>query len=432
LQGICDRSDAKRADREAIFAEVLGLFEDYPFLRCQAYLQDAGAAPDRLPVVPNNIFVQFMSRQLLLLAMAAQPGRDATAERRRLARSLFPASANGRAGARLLERHGVLFAGFGVRADVNPRLHQVPLMVSGWKSAAGPRHGGGLFDYGYFTTDYLEEAENLLDLVPAHLVSGGGTCKPLTTITCHGYYYIYELEDFAPRCYAQEAGAYGWLGHLHGQNLNVFGPGTVRFADQIGKLSFRTRSLSDGPVETVAVHPALTVLAHELTHYLHTTVAQHRPDYAQRLDRILALGARERSNIRAIDGELKNFAGSGTPAYEWFRKMPQEAVATVANVLFVDPRAVLKWCESISQGDEGVIAPLNHLLWFMDVLSLDNTFRETEKTVMLTLQPTGDHFARLDCRIKRDLQGRIETLTLPGNELRFRYDPNGFARVATK
>jgi hypothetical protein len=164
---------------------------------------------------------------------------------------------------------------------------------------------------------------------------------------------------------------------------------------------------------------------HEVTHYLHTTIAHNRPDYADRLNRIIALGVRERSNIRDIDSDISNFAGQ--PAYDWFRQAPQEMVATAANVVSVDPLAVLTWCEAVSQGSNGVVGPLNHFLWFIDAHSLDKDFHETESTFLLTLQPTGRRFTRIDCRIKRDSKGRIRVLITPDRQVGFTYDQDGFA-----
>ena len=429
LHKFCDRPGLTPAVRSAVFTDLLKLFGDYPFLRYQAYHHDtAAAAPS--PPVPNNIFVQYMSRRLLLLAMALQPGADVTAERRKMAESLFAASRNSQAGARLLERHGVLLVGFGVRADVDPDLHRTPLIVEGWKSTQGSLHGGGVFDYSYFTEDYIAEVSNLLDLIPKHLVAGGGTAKPLTTITCHGYNYIYELEDFAQKYFATEADSRGWLGYLHGQSLNVFGLATIRFSDGISKLSFRTQAMAGGPQTVIPAHGALLTLVHEVTHYLDMTIALKRPDYADRLQRIIALGIRERSNIRAIDNNIENFVGSGQPAYTWFREAPQEMVATAANVTSVDPLTVLAWCEAISRGSNGAAGPLNHFLGFVDVHSLDTNFRETEKSFLLTLQPTGSRFARIDCQITRDPQGRIATLGIPGRQIKLTYDKDGFAHVA--
>ena len=429
LHGFRDRPDLTPAARSAVFTDLLKLFADYPFLRYQAYHHDtAAAAPS--PPVPNNIFVQYMSRRLLLLAMAFQPGADVTAERRMMAESLFAASRNGQAGARFLERHGVLLVGFGVRADVDPDLHRTPLIVEGWKSTQGSLHGGGVFDYSYFTEDYIAEVSNLLDLIPKHLVAGGGTAKPLTTITCHGYNYIYELEDFAQKYFATDADSRSWLGYLHGQSLNVFGLATVRFSDGISKPSFRTQAMAGGPQTVVRAHGALLTMVHEVTHYLDMTIALKRPEYADRSRRIIALGMRERSNIRAIDNDIENFVGSGQPAYTWFREAPQELVATAANVISVDPLTVLAWCEAISRGSNGAVGPLNHFLWFVDVHSLDKDYRETDKSFLLTLQPAGSRFARIDCQIKRDPQGRISTLGIPGRQIKFSSDKDGFAHVA--
>ena len=429
LHRLSDRPGLMPGVRSRVFRDLLKLFDDYPFLRYQAYFRDA--VPDASsPTVLNNIFVQYMSRRLLLLAMTFQPGADVSVERQQMVQSMFGVSGNGRAGARLLVRHGVLLAGFGVRADVDPDLHRTPLMVDGWKSTQGSRHGGGLFDYAYFTDDYLAEVGNLLSLIPSHLVAGGGTAKPLTTITCHGYNYIYELEDFAQKFFATDADPRGWLGYLHGQNLNVFGLATARFSDGVNRLSFRTQAVADGAKTTRAAHGALITITHEVMHYVDATIAQKRPDYADRLRRIIALGMRERSSIRAIDSDLENFAGSGRPAYTWFREMPQEMVATAANVLAADPLAVLTWCEAISRGGNGVVGPLNHFLWFVDVQSLDRNYRETEKSFLLTLQPTGGRFARIECPIQRTTEGRIATLSIPGRQIRFSYDQDGFAHLA--
>lgn len=421
-----DRPGLTPADRRRIFSDVLKFFEDYPFLGYQSYYRDeVSDAPS--PAVPNNIFVQYMSRRLLLAALAFQPGADVPEERRVMAQSLFPANPNGRAGAALLERHGVLLAGFGVRADVDAALHQTPLVVKGWKSTKGSLHGGGVFDYSYFSEDYIAEVSHLLDLIPKHLISGGATTKPLTSITCHGYNYIYEMEDFARKFFAADADSRSWLGYLHGQTLNVFGLATVRFSDGVSKLKFRTQSVADGLPAVVPVHGALLTLVHEVTHYLDATIAQKRPDYAKRLRQIIELGVRERSNIRAIDSKIEDFAGSGQPAYAWFRQVPQEMAATAANVVSVDPLTVLDWCKAISQGSNGVAGPLNHFLWFVDAHSLDKDFRETEKSFLLTLQPEGIHFSRIDCQLKRNAQGRIETLSLPGRQIKFDYDKDGFA-----
>jgi hypothetical protein len=429
LTKCCDRSDLALAVRSRIFSDLLKLFDDYPFLRYQSYYRDAASSVPP-PTVPNNIFVQYMSRRLLLLALAFQPGADVPAERRLLAQSLFPKSANGRAGATLLEHHGVLLAGFGVRADVDAALHRTPLVVKGWKSAKGSLHGGGVFDYSYFTEDYISEVSHLLDLIPKHLIAGGGTVKPLTTITCHGYNYIYEMEDFAQRFFAAEADSRSWLGYLHGQSLNVFGLATIRFSDGIGRLRFRTHAAAEGPQTVVLAHGALVTLMHEVTHYLDATLAQKRPDYTKRLQRIIALGIRERSNIRAIDSKMEDFAGSGQPAYTWFQQVPQEMAATAANVVGVDPVTVLEWCKTIAQGSNGVVAPLNHFLWFVDAYSLDKDFRETENSFLLTLQATGRRCLRMDCQIKRDTQGRIATLSIPGRQTRFDYDKDGFAHLS--
>ena len=429
LHQFCNRPGLTPTARSGVFTDLLKVFDDYPFLRYQAYHRDAASAQP-LPTVPNNIFVQFMSRRLLLLTMAFQPGGDLRGERRMMAKSLFPASRNGQDGATLLERHGVLLVGFGVRADVDPDQHRTPLIVEGWKSTKGSTHGGGLFDYSFFTEDYIDEVSHLLDLIPPHLLGVGGTAKSLTTITCHGYNYIYELEDFAQTFFPADADARGWLGYLHGQTLNVFGLATTRFSDGISRLHLRTQAVADGPEVVVPMHGAMVTVAHEITHYLDATIAVNRPDYADRLRRIIALGIRERSNIRAIDNNIQDFMGSGQPAYTWFRDVPQEMIATAANVLWVDPLHVFAWCEAVSRGSKGVVGPLNHFLWFVDVQSLDKGFRETDKSFLLTLQPTGSRFARIDCQIKRNTEGRIEKLSFPGKQVTFTYDKDGFARIA--
>ena len=428
LHAFTERTDPPPLARHAVFVSLLKVFADFPFLRWQAY-EDETPVAKAGQAVPNNIFVQFMSRRLLLLAEKAQPKINSTLERRAAAASLFPASRNGRAGAALFEKHGILLAGFGVRADVESKAHRTPLSVTGWKSTRGPRHGGGVFDYAYFTTDYLAEATQLFDLLPRHLIAGGGPSKAMTTMTCHGYYYIYEMEDFARKYYPGESDARAWFGYLHGQALNVFGPATTDFDAGITVQSFRTNDLAGERRRKVPAHSSLVTVAHEATHYLHSTVAYHRPDYARRLDQILALGVREKSNIRAIDGDLRNFAGSSMPAWEWFQKTPQESIATMANVFYLDPLTVCQWCAAVA-GKDHVVGPLNHLLWLIDAHSLDADYRETDRTFLLTLQPSGRKFDRIDCSVTRDGQRRLTSLTLPGSTLKFAYNAEGIAHLA--
>jgi len=148
------------------------------------------------------------------------------------------------------------------------------------------------------------------------------------------------------------------------------------------------------------------------------------------VQRLIELGIREHSNIRAIDTKMQNFGGSGQPAYDWFRHVPQEMVATAANVVSVDPLTVLEWCKAIAQGSNGVVGPLNHFLWFVDAYSLDKDFRETDKSFLLTLQPTGSRFARIDCQLTRNTDGRIATLSMSGKQFRFSYDKDGFAHIS--
>ena len=188
--------------------------------------------------------------------------------------------------------------------------------------------------------------------------------------------------------------------------------------------------MADGPQRVIPAHGALVTMVHEVTHYLDATITQKRPDYRERKQRIIALGVRERSSIRGIDSKIDGFAGSGQPAYIWFRQVPQEMVATAANVVSVDPLTVLTWCKAVSQGTNGVVGPLNHFLWFVDAHSLDKNYRETDKSFLLTLQPTGSRFARVDCEIKRDTQGRIATLGISGSQMRFHYDKDGFAHLS--
>jgi len=427
LERFSQRTDVTPALRSAVFSELLKLFEDYPFLQYQHYYRDA-ESDGATEKVPNNIFVQQMSRTLLLATLAVQPRTNVAIERQAMARTLFPASANGRNGAALLNRHGLLLAGFGVRADVEPAAHRTPLVVKGWKSTRG-RHSGGIFDFSYFTDEYIAEVSHLLDLVPKHLLGGDGP-KALTSVTCHGYFYIYEMEDFAGKYFPGDASSHGSLGYLHGQTLNVFGPATTRMADGVSRARFRRELSGHGPGTEVQRHEGMITVAHELTHFVDATIARKRPDYKQRLQAIIKLGVQERSNIRAIDSALQNFEGSGKPAYEWFSQAPQEMAATAANVMAVDPMAVLLWCVQSAKGTNGVLAPLNHFLWFVDVHSLDPGFHETDKTFLLTLQPTGRRFARIECQLRRDPQHRIESLSVPGRVLRFSYNPAGFAGVA--
>ena len=123
-----------------------------------------------------------------------------------------------------------------------------------WKSTRGPRHGGGMFDYGYFTTDYLAEATHLFDLLPRHLIAGGGSSRPMTTMTCHGYHYIYEMQDFARKYYSTESDDRAWFGYLHGQALNVFGPATTDFAAGITLHKLRTNDLAGEQRRKVPAH----------------------------------------------------------------------------------------------------------------------------------------------------------------------------------
>jgi len=63
LNGRGERPDLTPASRAGIFSDLLKLFDNYPFLRYQSYYGDPTAtAPP--PTVPNNIFVQSMSRRL--------------------------------------------------------------------------------------------------------------------------------------------------------------------------------------------------------------------------------------------------------------------------------------------------------------------------------------------------------------------------------
>ena len=62
--------------------------------------------------------------------------------------------------------------------------------------------------------------------------------------------------------------------------------------------------------------------------------------------------------------------------------------------------------------------------------SLDADYRETDRTFLITLQPSGRKFARIDCPVTRDGQRRLTTLTLPGGTLKFAYDAEGIAHLA--
>ena len=54
-----------------------------------------------------------------------------------------------------------------------------------------------------------------------------------------------------------------------------------------------------------------------------------------------------------------------------------------------------------SAGRDHVVGPLNHLLWLIDAHSLDADYRETDRTFLITLQPSGRKFARIDCPVTR-------------------------------
>ena len=429
LHIIVDNPNTNPKDRVPIFEGVTKLIYDNPFLQYQAfyYSGDGRFGKGEVAKVPNNIFVQFMSKQLMLLALKALPGLNPENEKKLLVSSLFPNEPNGRTGASLFYKHGVLLVGFGIQPDVDKRLYTRGLPPEkAWKSVKGGMHAFGSLGYAYFIDDYIREINRLFDLYPRHLVSAG---KPFISITVHGGYYINEMDDFANKYYPMHAGAYKWLGYLHGEDLNTFGSG-VSIQAGMTKARFRTTSMYGEPSLVLPSHGLYNNFSHELTHYLHATVAHERPDFRKRLNELIDLGVKEKSNIRAIDCDLEKFGGSGIPAYEWFRKNPQEFVATVANVAHVNPIAVLRWCVALATSRDEKIQPLNHMLWMLDAHSLDSKFKETNKSFMPTLQPTGYGYNRVNFNLERDEQGRITSMSWFGGKIGLIYGDDGFARVS--
>jgi len=407
--------------RAIIFEGLNRIIRENPFLQYQAFYEKTRETD----AVPNNIFTQHMSRTLMLAAVQATPGTNPEEEMRTLAESLFPKTRNGQLGAKLLQKHGILLAGFGVQADTEREHYRTINHQNGWKAVKGT-HGGGIFDYAYFTDEYTAKVEHLMDLYPKHLIQGGGNAKP-TTITAHGYNYIYEMEDFAAKYHPSDAGIRNTLGHLHGQTLNVYGPRTINMGDSIEKIQFA--SSQPGKTVAAAAHPQLVNFSHELVHLQHAVLAAQRPDLQRRLSAIIALGVREKTSIRDIDCDAGNFAGTGVPAHVWFSRFPQEAAATLANVAYVCPETVLGWCATKASGPKPRIQPLNHLLWMLDINSLDPNYRETDKSFLLTLQPDGTGHQRMEFALERDSQGRISGLKWENGGMTFSYGTDGFARV---
>lgn len=388
--------------RAAVRSGVLRLLKAYPLLRYQMYCTSAQAAECG---VPNDFFVQFLSRWSLLLLAQSLDASVSDAEWQLIGEVAFPATANGRAAFRLLRKHRVLLLG----------VDLLPLPS-----------GGGETDW--FQNGQLEAVEGLLDACPPPLLHDP-TGTQVTTITAHCGEYLGQFEAytkrFVPRCVDPRAG----LGYLSGCSLNIFGGPLGSPAADVGMRSFRCdadAALRGG----IRASAFLECLAHETMHLVDYVAQKQNPGLGKRLRGLLALGAAEHSCIRDIDQNATNFAGSGQPGWEWFQAAPQEYMASGANVLFVDPECVMDWAVSLARS-KGKIGPLNYLLLLMDMLSLDASYRVTDQSMLVTMQPTGSRFRRLGVGLTRDGDGRIVSAACGARSLRVRYGDDGWARLSS-
>jgi hypothetical protein len=443
LYGILGTAGTPLEDRQRVFNTVTRTLKENPYLQYQAFYdspdgklvheQKDARGNGKTWEVQNNIFIQNMSRQLMTLAMRSFPNINPKDEKKQLSDALFPNSENGRAAAKLFEDTGLILAGFGLQGDTDRAKYASVNTHPGWKAVDGVLggvHGGGVFDYAYFTTEYLAMVGGIHGQYPSHLILGDQK-KPVTLVTAHGYRLIYEMDDFAAKYAPKHAGVRNILGYLYEQDLNTFASRTVDYTRDVETTRF-SRKAGEKPSVEERINTQLLAYFHELLHKCNTRVQLNRPDLQQRLMGIIDLGERERSNIRDIEWHSDNFMGSGTPAYMWFKKNPAEAGATLANVAYVDPSTTLKWCASTARGGDGkggVVQPLNHLLWLLDVNSLDKNFRETDRTFLFTLQPNGIEARKVDINLKRDAKGRISTLGWKDGEMQLTYGADGFARI---
>jgi hypothetical protein len=454
LYDIVGSDDTSRAGRQVVFNRVTKMLKDNPYLKYQAFYD----APDgkhvyemkdgmltlaekprdgivkppekgKLLEIQNNIFIQNMSRQLMTLAMYSFPSVSVENEKRQLSESLFQDTVNGKAAAKLFNRTGLILAGFGLPGDTDKERYKKVNVHPGWKAVdgvPGGRHGGGIFDFAYFTTDYLNSIAKLHDQYPNHLILGDRE-KPVTLITAHGYRFIYEMDDFAYKYAPEHAGTRNILGYLYMQDLNTFSSRTTDFTDDVEKIKLN-RSFDGASAVEVKSHTQVETYFHELLHKCNARIADKRPDLQERLLRVVDLGVKQQVSIMDIEGKSEDFSFSGKPAYQFFKERPVEAGATLANVAYVDAGTVLEWCSSAA--GEGKTQPLNHILWLLDVNSLDPQFRETDKTFLFTLQPNGYEPRRVDYNLKRDKQGRIQEVSWEKGNLQLEYSPDtGFASL---
>ena len=396
-----------QSTRSAILRDLLYLLKKFPFLRYQFHSCASENTTVRDPSyasVPNDFFVQFMSRWVLLLLTKVLHDDLTPNEWQEIGRFAFPQTWDGQMACGILRQHHVLLLGIDV----------------------SPPNAPGAGSTAWFQDAQLEAIGGLLDMLPRQLIHGP-TDRGFRSITAHSMEYIKQYAAYAKEFLPQYTRSRAGLGYLSGNDLNILAA-PVGSPQSDAELAFLRNDARCGFYLARRASRFLVVLAHEITHRIHSTVARANPAVGGQLRRLIELGSKEAICIRDIDQDPQNFGGSKAPGWKWLKAHPQEFMATGANVVFVDPELVLQWAVSVARHEKKIL-PLNYFLCYLDIFSLDRKYATTNRSMLLSLQPNGTTFRRMSVLLKRDHRKRITAARWPGASLQVRYGKDNWATV---
>lgn len=206
---------------------------------------------------------------------------------------------------------------------------------------------------------------------------------------------IHNLRSISVKDYLGETSPEVSLWGLEG-GVNIFGVDIGQYSEN----SF-PRDVSPAIVDGFCV-----VVAHEVNHVVDAFLIEGNDALATRKDELIAQAGDEHLNyLRSMFDD------------DFFQRYPQEFFASIANQWFNHSERTIEL--GLVRFDDGYRYPINQALFFADVYSLGENF-----TYFYAVDTQGN-IARLTVPLSRDVDGRIQSLTIDSTVYTFTLDANG-------